>query len=266
MPPLITSLNNQRIKRALRLRDRRGRDAQGRILIDGAREIRRAIESGTELVELFVWDEQPLVDDAAWVFEQALQSGLAVLTVSFQVLSKLVYGDRRESVVAVARTPERRLAELTLPPEPLIAVLQQVEKPGNVGAVIRTADAAGLSAVIVAEGGTDLYNPNTVRASLGTVFSMPLASTSSVEAIRWLREFGFQIFTARVEGAMNYAEVDYRGPVALVLGSETTGLPDCWRGDDITAVSLRMLGAADSLNVSATAAVLFYEALRQRSR
>ena len=265
MTPRITSPHNQRIKSAMRLRGRRGRQEQGRILIDGAREIRRAIESGAQLVELFVCDQPHLSGDAAWVHEQAASAGATVLSTSLELLGKLIYGDRSEGVVAVARTPERQLAELVLPPDPLIVVLQRVEKPGNVGAVVRSADAAGLSAVIVADGGTDLYNPNTIRASLGAVFNIPFVSAASVEVLDWLRASGFQILSARVEGAVRYDRADYLGPTAVVLGSETSGLSDDWSGSHVTSVSLPMLGVGDSLNVSATAAVLFYEALRQRT-
>jgi TrmH family RNA methyltransferase len=148
---------------------------------------------------------------------------------------------------------------------PLIAVLVGIEKPGNVGAVLRTADAAGVGALIVADGGTDLYNPNAIRASLGAIFTLPVCAATSVQAIAWLRSNQCQIVAARVDGSTPYTQIDFRGPTAIVLGGEAHGLSDQWRGDDITAVSLPMLGRVDSLNVSATAAVLFYEALRQRT-
>jgi len=147
----------------------------------------------------------------------------------------------------------------------LVAVLENVEKPGNVGAILRSADAAGISAVIVADAGTDLYNPNSIRASAGTIFSMPLAACSSAEALAWLRQHAFQIFAARIDGAVDYARVRYSGRSAVVLGSEAEGLSSVWQGEDVTSVQLPMCGIGDSLNVSVTAAVLFYEALRQRN-
>jgi TrmH family RNA methyltransferase len=131
--------------------------------------------------------------------------------------------------------------------------------------VLRSADAAGVSAVIVADGRTDLFNPNAIRASLGTVFSLPVCEATSGDALAWLRQRHFTILAARVGGAVSYTAADYRGPTALVLGSEAAGLSSVWTGDDIRAIRLPMLGVADSLNVSATAAVLFYEALRQRA-
>jgi len=148
---------------------------------------------------------------------------------------------------------------------PLVAVLEGVEKPGNVGAVLRSADAAGVSAVILADPRTDLYNPNAIRASLGTIFTMPVCEAAGGDVLARLREHKYSILAARVDGAVPYTEVDYRRPTAIVLGSEAEGLSPIWSGDDIRAVRLPMRGAADSLNVSVTAAVLFYEALRQRS-
>ena len=143
-------------------------------------------------------------------------------------------------------------------------MLEGVEKPGNVGAVLRSADAAGVSAVIVADGRTDLFNPNAIRASLGTIFTMQVCEAASGEVLAWLRGKRFQIIAARVDGSVGYMKVDYRRPTAIVLGGEAAGISPIWSGDDVTAVHLPMRGAADSLNVSVTAAVLFYEALRQR--
>ena len=157
-----------------------------------------------------------------------------------------------------------RLANLALQGDPLVAVLERVEKPGNVGAVLRTADAAGVSALVVADARTDLYNPNAIRASLGTIFTLPVAQATAEETLSWLRSRRLTIFAARVNATLPYTEADFRGPAAIVLGSEAEGLTPAWSGAEVRAVSLPMRGAADSLNVSATAAVLFYEALRQR--
>jgi TrmH family RNA methyltransferase len=139
-----------------------------------------------------------------------------------------------------------------------------VEKPGNLGAILRSADGAGVDALIVADPSTDLFNPNVIRASLGTVFSVPVAVASSGVVLEWLIQRGLRIVAARVEGSVDYADADYRGAVAIALGSEARGLSDAWAELATVAVRLPMLGTADSLNVSATAAVLFYEALRQR--
>jgi TrmH family RNA methyltransferase len=147
----------------------------------------------------------------------------------------------------------------------LIAVLEGVEKPGNIGAVLRSADAAGVAALILADARTDLYNPNAIRASLGTIFTVPVCQAASDETLAWLREKNISIVAARVDGSMPYTKIDYHGPTAVVLGSEAAGLSKTWSAPDITPVRLPMLGAADSLNVAAAAAVIFYEALRQRN-
>ena len=181
-----------------------------------------------------------------------------------EVCEKLAFGDRAEGVVGVATTPRKLLSEITLPERPLIAVLEGVEKPGNLGAVLRSADGAGIAALVVADGRTDLYNPAAIRASLGTIFSMPVCEATGQETLAWLRTCGLTIVASRTDGEVPYTEVDYSAGAAIVLGGETEGLSDVWSGSDVTAIRLPMLGAADSLNVSATAAVIFYEALRQR--
>ena len=261
----ITSLQNPRVKAALRLRDGRHRAKQGRIIIDGARELGRAIQSGVRLLEVFVYRAACGTPDAERVVGMLDACGAEILEVAGPVLEKLTFGQRCEGLLGVAETPGRRLDELVLPDCPLVAVLEGAEKPGNVGAVLRSADGAGVSALVVAGGGTDPFNPNAIRASLGTIFTMPLAAAGTAETIDWLRERGLAVYAARVDGSVPYTEADLRQPAAIVLGSEAGGLTEAWSGDWLTALRLPMLGAADSLNVSATAAVLFYEALRQRS-
>ncbi|NLF10108.1 MAG: RNA methyltransferase [Pirellulaceae bacterium] len=261
----ITSPQNSRVKDAVRLRDRRHRRKQGRIIIDGARELLRAIASGVEPVETFVCPALCHSAESKNLLEMLPRPGGEVFEVGEAVFDKLSFGDRAEGVLAVAAAPQKTLDSLMPAENALIAVLEAVEKPGNLGAVLRSADAAGLSALIAADPRTDLYNPNAIRASLGTIFTMPVREATGGETLAWLRRYGFRIVAARVDGSVPYTEADYRGRTAVVLGSEAEGLSALWRGGDIRAVRLPMLGAADSLNVSAAAAVLFYEALRQRS-
>ncbi|NUQ65825.1 MAG: RNA methyltransferase [Pirellulales bacterium] len=260
----ITSVQNPRVKEAARLRDRRQREKQRRIIIDGARELIRAIGAGVRPVEVFVCRPLCQGEEARRVLEILPQTGTELMEVTEAVFEKVAFGNRGEGVVAVAETPAADLEGIVLPGNPLAAVLEGVEKPGNVGAVLRSADGAGVSAVIVADAQSDLYNPNAIRASLGTIFTMPVAEATAADTLAWLRRQGLRIFTARVDGAVPYTEADFRGPAAIVLGSESRGLTDVWRAPGVTALRLPMRGAADSLNVSATAAVLFYEALRQR--
>ena len=260
----ITSTSNPRIKAAARLRDRQGRNDQGRIIIDGVREIGRAIESGVQIAELFHFPGLSGGAEHAALLESAKAAGAHLIEVTPEVMEKLAYGQRVEGVVAVAAAPLRTLADLQPAEGALVAVVEGVEKPGNLGAILRTADAAGVQALVVADGGTDLYNPNAIRASLGAIFTVPVAAASSQQALDWLRQHQFRIVAARVDGGVDYTAADYRGRTAIVLGSEARGLSELWRGADIALVHLPMLGRVDSLNLSAAAAVLFYEALRQR--
>lgn len=260
----ITSTANPRVKAAVRLRERKGRDEQGRIIIDGVREIGLAAAGAVELVELYYVPE--LCQDAEHeAVMAAAQAGRAeLLEVTPQVMEKLAFGNRVEGLVAVALPPRRRLTDLSLPADALIAVVDGVEKPGNLGAIVRTADAAGVTALVVTDGGTDLYNPNAIRASLGATFTIPVCSAAGEATREWLRQEGFRLLATRVDGTVDYAQADYRGRAAIILGSEAHGLSESWRADDTVTLRLPMLGRVDSLNLSATAAVLFYEALRQR--
>lgn len=261
----ITSTTNPRVKAAAKLRDRSGRNDQGRIIIDGVREISLALASGLELTELFYFPELCRDEAHTELLGAARKAKASLLEVTPQVMEKLAYGQRVEGVVAVAVTPRRTLADLKLSENALVAVVEGVEKPGNLGAILRTADAAGVAALIVADGGTDLYNPNAIRASLGAIFTVPVATAASAATLDWLRQSRFRILAARVDATTNYTTADCRGRTALLLGSEAHGLSDLWQGADITPIRLPLLGQIDSLNLSATAAVLFYEALRQRS-
>lgn len=263
-PPLITSRQNPRVKGAVGLRNARQRHRQERFLIDGAREIVRAIGAGICCVETFICEELCNSAESRNAVAALKSSGVEMLSVSPDVYAKLAFGDRLDGVVVVAKTPRRRLDDLQLPTDPLVAVLEGIEKPGNLGAILRSADAAGVDAVIVADGRTDLFNPNTIRASLGTVFRANVCAATSAEAAAWLRDRGLSIIAARPDAEKLYTDADLRGGVAIVLGSEAAGLGDIWRRTNVSSVRLPMHGAADSLNVSTTAAVLFYEALRQR--
>ncbi len=261
---IISSVHNPRVKAARRLRERGGREEQGRMIIDGLREIGRAIAAGVEVVE--VYSLSGLCGDEAHqaLLAAAKQAGAELLEVAPHVMEKLSFGQRVEGLVAVAMSPRRMLADLQVPDDAVVAIVEGVEKPGNLGAILRTADAAGVAAVIFADGATDLFNPNAIRASLGAIFHVPVVQAASAAAIDWLRERKFQILAARVDGSIDYTAADFRGRVAIALGSEAHGLSQPWQAEDIPALRLPMLGLVDSLNLSATAAVLFYEALRQR--
>jgi TrmH family RNA methyltransferase len=260
----ITSRQNPRVKEAARLRTARDRQREGRFLIDGAREIARAVAAGVRCIEAFVCEELCDAHDCQNALTALESSGAEMLGVSPFVFAKLAFGERDDGIVVVAETPKHRLDDLQLPEKPFVAVLEGIEKPGNLGAILRSADAAGVDAVIAADARTDLYNPNAIRASLGTVFRPNVCEATGSEAFSWLRERCLAIFAARPDAEKLYTDADLRGPAAVVLGSEAAGLSPVWSGPGVTPVRLPMHGIADSLNVSTTAAVLFYEALRQR--
>ena len=224
----------------------------------------RALAGGAVLREAFVLPEVLAGGESNALLERLAEESVPVVELGRTAFEKLAYGDRLDGVVAVAETPPRTLDVLILPSEPLLCVVEGIEKPGNLGAVLRTADGAGVSAVIVADTSTDLFNPNIIRASIGTVFAVPVAVASSGDVLAWLRDRRIGIIAARVDASVNYTDADYRGAVAIALGSEARGLSDAWGELARTSVHVPMLGVADSLNVSVTAAVLFYEALRQR--
>lgn len=265
---MITSLSNARVKEVVKLRETRGRRKQQRMVIDGVRELTRALRGGVVPSELFhapaLYQSAAQEAEIAALLTQLQAAGCELLETSPAVFQKLAFGERAEGVVGVAPLPARPLSAWDLPPGALVAVLVGIEKPGNIGAILRSADGAGVSGVIVADAATDLFNPNTIRSSLGTIFTLPIATATSREALEWLRRREARILATRVEGAERYSQVSYEGEVAIVLGSEDVGLSEIWQGPDITGVSLPMLGVADSLNVSNTAAILCYEALRQR--
>jgi TrmH family RNA methyltransferase len=252
------------VKAAIALRDRRERDRTGLTLIDGARELRRALDTGSEIREAFICE--PILGgvDGRAVLDGLAEAKVMVHSVSEALFSKLAFGDRLEGVVGVARIPRLDLGSLELPAEPLVVVIEGVEKPGNVGAVLRSADGAGADALIAADPRTDLFNPNVIRASAGTVFGVRIAAASAADALAWLVDRRIRVVAARVDAERLYTEADLTGPLAIALGAEADGLSETWNGPAFEAVRLPMLGIADSLNVSVSAAILLYEARRQR--
>ena len=262
--PTLASPSNPRIRSTARLRGRRERDATGLTLVDGAREVRRALESGADVVEAFICEPMLSGEDARAALDALERRRVPTTSTSETAFAKIGFGDRADGIVAVVRIPSMRLGDLPLPEEPLIVIVEGVEKPGNLGAVLRSADGAGADALIAASPRTDLMNPNAIRASAGTIFSIPVAAAPTDEVIDWLRVRSIRIVAARVDAAELYTETDLTGGIAIAFGSEAEGLTQPWHAPDIAAVRLPMRGIADSLNVSVSAAVVLYEARRQR--
>jgi RNA methyltransferase, TrmH family len=263
-PTILTSLANPRIKAAAALRDRRERDKTGLTLVDGARELRRALDAGVTVVEAFVCEALLAGPDARAALDRLQSAGTLVQPISEDILAKLAFGQRAEGLVAVVRIPTLALDGVRLPEAPLVVVIEAIEKPGNLGAILRSADGAAADAVIAASPRTDLFNPNAIRASAGTIFSLPLAAASTGDVTTWLAEHRLRVVAARVDAEPSYTDVDLSGALALVVGAEAEGLSESWRGPGLEAVRIPMLGVADSLNVSVSAAILLYEARRQR--
>ena len=262
---VVSSRQNPRFKAALALREVRARRRHGRILVDGAREIGRALDANVGLVEAWVAPDRVRTEAASRLLPR-LATAAEIVETTPELLARLAYGERDEGMVAVFEMPPTSLEHIAtrLPESALIAVVEGVEKPGNLGALLRSADGAGVDAVIAADPVSDVWNPNAIRASLGTIFSLPLAVSTADEALAFLRGREVTVVAAWVDGVTEYDRVDLTGPVALVVGAETTGLTAAWSAADVLRVSIPMLGLADSLNVSASAAILFYEARRQR--
>jgi TrmH family RNA methyltransferase len=264
--PPITSLTNPRVKAAVRLRDRREREITGLTIVDGAREILRALDAGVRVEGAFLAEDLLRTPEAHEAADR-LRHRPATLAASPAVLAKVAFGERSDGIVAIVEPPRLELADLLLPANPLVVVVEGVEKPGNLGAILRTADAAGADAVIAADARTDPFNPNAIRASLGTIFALPVVAATSLETLAWLADCGIRAVATIVEAETAWTEADLTGPLAIVLGSEAEGLSRAWRdpAGPVIPISIPMRGAVDSLNVSIAAAVILYEAVRQRT-
>lgn len=257
---VITSAQNPKIKRLIALQEKsRVRREEGLFVVEGAREVERAVANGLEIETLFLCPEictrQP-----GWLPE------CNIVEVPAALYAKIAYRGGTEGMIAELRCRDRRLEDLELGESPLVMVLESVEKPGNLGAVLRSADAVGADALIVCDPLTDLYNPNVIRASTGAVFSVPAVCCGSGEAIDFLKKKKIRILTAQLQDSDLYYDLDMRGPVAIVVGTESEGLSPVWRMAADAHVRIPMMGVCDSLNASVSASILLYEALRQRLR
>ncbi len=257
----ISSAANEKVKRFLLLRENsRARRREGLFTVEGRRETERCLEAGYRAEEVFFCPEIYSPGESF----RALVGDTPLRPVSEKAYGKMACRGGTEGLAAVVRAKDTSLASLDLGPEALVIVLEGVEKPGNLGAVFRTADAAGAGAVIVCDPLADLYNPNLIRASLGAAFTVPAAACTTAECIAFLREKGIRIITAQLQDSRPYYSANMRRATAIVMGNEAAGLSETWRENADERVIIPMLGRTDSLNVSVSAAVLAYEAVRQR--
>ena len=270
---MITSTQNPRIKHLLLLQQKSAqRRADGLFVVEGRREVEHCLAAGFTIRTAFVCEEiagstpalpmgkdmKPPLGEVWWGL------GVEIVPVSCNVYERIAYRGGTEGIVALVEARKTTLSELKLSPSPLIVVLESVEKPGNLGAVLRSADAAGADAVVVCDPLTDLYNPNLIRSAVGALFTVPCVACSTEECIAFLKERGIQILTAQLQDSKLYYDTPMFGPTAIVMGTEATGLTEQWRKAADAHIRIPMLGRLDSLNVSVSAAILLFEAVRQR--
>jgi len=257
----ITSFQNVLVKKVQALRESRERREAGLTIIDGAREIKRAYEAGITLDKVFYVEGQQGI-----LLKQLSSKKIELIEVSDKVMEKLAYGERHEGIIALAKTPQLTLKDLKLSAQPLVVVLESLEKPGNLGAILRTCDGVGVEAVLVCDPKTDIYNPNVIRSSTGVIFSLPVVAAGPEEVFSFLRSKKIKICASAPAAQKLYTQADFKGAWGLILGSEDQGLSDFWLLAADMTVKIPMKGNADSLNVSISAAIILYEALRQRQR
>lgn len=283
----IISAQNRKVKELLTLVEKsKARSAAGLFVVEGQRELGHCLDAGFIPETLFICGEVMAVQnnavngaktghlteniegkdglDALIAKAEALNPRLGVVQIPAFLYEKVAYRGSTEGIIAEVHSVPRSLEDLRLGERPLVMVLESVEKPGNLGAVLRSADAAGADAVIVCDPLTDIWNPNLIRSSVGAVFSVPVAVCTSADAIAFLKERGIRILTAQLQDSEWYYDTDMTGATALVMGTESTGLTQAWRDSADAHIKIPMLGRLDSLNVSVSAAVLLYEAVRQR--
>ncbi len=236
----------------------------GLTLVDGIREIRSALKASVEIAECFLCPQLIRNAEGKDLLRLLKQQDFSISEVTPEIFAKISFGDRQEGILVVAQIPPSNLDSLPLQAEPLLIVVEHLEKPGNLGAILRTADTAGVGAVLVCDPATDIFNPNVIRASLGAVFAVPCAVCSNQEAWNFLKKRGIRILASTPAATTLYTQVRMTRPVAIVLGSEESGLSSFWEKLADEKIKIPMAGQVNSLNVSAAAAILVYEALRQR--
>lgn len=262
----ITSLKNAHVKAVVDLREKKSRDETGLTIVEGLREATLAQRADVVFKEIY-FSEKFLNDPGQKEFIQKLIGPCPdIFLATDEVMEKISFGNRQEGIVAVCAQPQLKLDAVKLSANPLLVIVEAVEKPGNLGAILRTADAVGVDGLIVCDPVTDIYNPNVIRASLGTIFTVPVIVAESETVLKFLKEKKIPSCATLPQAGTPYAKADLSGPLAVVMGSEEAGLSEFWQEKSDTSVYIPMKGKSDSLNVSVSAAVVLYEALRQRTK
>ncbi len=260
----ISSLTNPRVKGVVKLRQRSHRDALGNMLIEGYRELSRALDNGHPIEELFYCEKFFQGKNNEALLDRCQAADATLIRCPPTVFQKMSYRDRPDGLIAIAPQVQHSLDTIELPPAPFIVIAEAIEKPGNLGTILRSSDAAGVDAVIVCDRCTDINNPNVVRASVGTLFSLPVIETTGTEALAWLKANNIQSVATTPHTDTMYSDVDLTGGVAIVVGTEQYGLSEAWLDAAEIKVRIPMLGQADSLNVASATTILLYETVRQR--
>jgi TrmH family RNA methyltransferase len=263
---IITSLQNTRVKQAVRLRDRGPRDKSDLFLIEGYRELLRAVDASRAIETLFICPDLFLGENEESLIKRVAAKGGVVYTCTKEVFHKISYRDRPDGLLAIAPQHHGKLEDLKFKNVPLLIVAEAIEKPGNLGTILRSSDAAGCNGVIVCDRCTDVHNPNVVRASVGTLFTLPVIEASSEASLKWLKAQGICILAATPSAEKDFTEVDMTVPLAIAVGTEQLGLTDLWMKQADIQVRIPMYGVADSLNVATATTLLLYEAQRQRKQ
>lgn len=261
----ITSAQNPKIKTLLELQEKsKARRREGLFVVEGLRELLHCMDAGYQAHSIFICEEI-LTNENLQELKAAIDGQVHVFDLPKHLYEKVAYRGSTEGVIAEMKCRPHTLDELSVKENPLIVVLESVEKPGNLGAILRSADAAGVDAVIICDPLTDLYNPNLIRSSIGGIFTVPTAAATSEDTIKWLKDNGIKIYTAQLQDSEWYYDTDLKSASAIIMGTEATGLTDIWRKAADAHIKIPMLGKLDSLNVSVSAAILMYEAVRQRN-
>lgn len=258
----ITSLQNNAIKNIVKLGKNRERQQQDLFIIEGARELSLALKAGYAIESVYVCRDMFEKTKYPDVLDSISEN--SIFDINHEVFRKIAYRENSDGIVALSKPKQHSLLDLKLSENPFIIILESVEKPGNLGAILRTADAASIDAVVVCNPSTDLYNPNVIRSSVGGLFTVQTAVCTSDEAINWLENKKITSYAAELNAAEFYQNVDFKKPSAIVMGTEADGLTDVWLNNANKRVKIPMRGEIDSLNVSVSTAVLTFEAMRQR--
>lgn len=265
MDELISSLQNPKIKHVIHLRDRHEREKNQQFIIEGYREILRAADAKRRIDQLFICPELFLGSNENALITRIAQQGAKIIPCTEKVFQKISYRDRPDGLIAIAPQSHFSLQQLTPSANPFYIVAEAIEKPGNLGTILRSSDAVGLDALILCDRCTDIHNPNVVRASVGTLFTVPVIEASSEETIAYLKKNNIAILAATPSATEEFTKVDMTRPLAIAVGTEQLGLSEKWLKEADIRVRIPMNGVADSLNVAMATTLLLYEALRQRS-